>query len=102
MAGLKIYQNRIGKEKEHADRIIRVSVNFNNFINTNEDDVLALIQTFGKSLDKITKEDVLAIMPSMKDDEAIAATEHLAVLGKLITIVKPVRDELPANDLQGT
>ncbi len=99
MAGLKIYQNRIGVEKEHADRIMKVSLNFNKFINTNEDDVLALIQTFGKSLDKVTKDDVLAIMPSMKDDEAIAVTEHLAALGKLITVVKPVRDQLPANDL---
>ena len=100
MAGLKIYQNRIGAEKEHADRIMRVSINFNEFVNVNEDDVQALIQTFGKSLDKITKADVLAIMPSMKDDEALAATEHLAVLGKLVTIIKPIRDDLPANDLE--
>jgi hypothetical protein len=97
--GLKIYRDRIGAEKVHADRIMRVSLNFNSFININEGDVLALTQTFGKPLDTVTKADVLAIMPSMKDDEAIATTEHLAVLGKLITVVKPVRDELPANDI---
>ena len=101
MAGLKIYQNRIGAEKVHADRIMRVSLNFNHFVNVNEVDVQALIETFGKSLDKVTKADVLAIMPSMKDDEAIAATEHLVVLGKLVTIIKPIRNELPANDLEG-
>ena len=98
MAGLKIYQNRIGAEKEHADRIMKVSLGFNKFVNVHEDDMQTLIQTFGKSLDKVTKTDVLAIMPSMKDDEAIAATEHLAVLGKLITVVKPIRNDLPAND----
>ncbi len=100
MAGLKVYQNRIGAEKVHADRIMKVSLNFNSFVNTNEPDVVTLIQTFGKPLDTVTKEDVLAIMPSMEEDEAIAATEHLAVLGQLVTVVKPVRDNLPVNDLE--
>ncbi len=100
MAGLKIYQNRIGAEKEHADRIIRVSRGFNHFFNTYEGDVLALIQTFGKDIAKVTKAEVLAVFPSMKDDEALATMEHLKILAKLITIVKPVRDGLPAYDLE--
>ena len=96
---LKTYQDRIGEEKEHADRIMDVTLDFNSFVNTNEAKVVALIQAFDKPLDTVTKDDVLVLMPSMTDEEATSALINLDALGKLVTVVKPIRDGLPPNDL---
>ena len=99
MAGLKIYRNRIGAGKRVADLIMGVSLNFNTFINVNEAKVLELIAIFKKPLASVTKANVLAEFPDMEDDEALEAMKHLKVIAKLITEVKPIRDDLPANDL---
>ncbi len=84
--------------------IIRPAKNFISFINTNEGDVIALRQAFGKPLDTVTDDDIRAYAG---EDGAVltkgtldSAKQALMVLEKLVTIVKPIRDELPANDIE--
>ncbi len=96
---LKTYQNRVGAEEKHADRIMRITLSLYSFVNTNIGDVQALISAFGKQLDTVTKDDVLALMPSMTDEEAISTLKNLIEIGKIKTVVKPMIDKLPVNDL---
>ncbi len=97
---LKVYSETVGVAKEHADRILRVSLNFNEFINKNIGDIEALKEAFGdKALNLVTNEEIKALFPDMTPDEIASAKKHLGVLSKLETVVKPIRDDLPKNDL---
>jgi hypothetical protein len=87
---------------ENFEVMLRPAKNFISFINTNEGDILSLRQSFGKSLDTVTDEDVINYAGISLSQETIDNSKSLlTVLEKLITIVKPIRDELPANDIEG-
>lgn len=86
------------------DIILRPSKNLIRFINNNQGDVVALRQSFGKTLDKVTDADIRAYVG---EDGAVLTQETLdntkqalKVLEKLVTIVKDIRYELPANDIE--
>ena len=86
------------------DIILRPAKNLISFINTNEGDVKILKQAFGKPLDTVTDADIKAYVGEdgavLTKDTLDNTRKALTVLEKLITIVKPIRNELPANDIK--
>jgi len=85
-----------------AEALISIGRGFTSFINVNEGEIGTLRQAFGKPLDTVTDADVDEYFGiTLTKEQRTSAKAILTVCEDLIQIVKPIKDKLPANDIEG-
>lgn len=89
------------KTGEKANALISIGRSFTSFINSNDQAVIAIRTEFDKPLDTVTDADLDAYFGvALTAAQKASAKAILGVIEDLIKIVKPIRDRLPANDIE--